>query len=419
MEGKAASTQAPKDSYNEVKVTLASSTSASTSASTIAGVEASVGSEASAGSQASALPHAAATRATGAEWRHGDPFGLHRVIEPVGAMPQGAWRVDNSVELWDNEIRIDVEMLNIDSASFTQIKSEAAGNSADGKVTPEAVAGIMQRIVRDRGKHHNPVTGSGGMLIGRIDALGPVIEARGDLQVGDRIATLVSLSLTPLTIDAIKTVDLKTGQVAIDGHAVLFESGIYAKMPDDVPDRVALAVFDVCGAPAQTAKLVKPGNTVVILGASGKSGLTVLRQARLSAGSDGRIIAVDYGAAAKARLEALGWADAVLDLDATRPADVWRAVQEVTGPGLADVVINCVNVPNTEMSSILCAKEGGTVYFFSMATSFTAAALGAEGVGKDVEMVIGNGYTRGHAQHALQLVRESPELMAAFAAKFE
>ncbi|WDL99463.1 zinc-binding dehydrogenase [Alicyclobacillus sp. ALC3] len=334
-------------------------------------------------------------------------------------MPQGAWRVDDSVELWDNEIRIAVEMLNIDSASFAQIKAEAAEDSADGTVTAEAVADIMQRIVRNRGKHHNPVTGSGGMLIGRIDALGPVIASRGDLKVGERIATLVSLSLTPLTIDAIKTVDLKTGQVAIDGHAILFESGIYAKMPDDVPDRVALAVFDVCGAPAQTAKLVKPGNTVVILGASGKSGLTVLRQARLSAGPDARIIAVDYGAAAKARLEALGWADAVLDLDATRPADVWRAVQEVTGPGLADVVINCVNVPNTEMSSILCAKEGGTVYFFSMATSFTAAALGAEGVGKDVEMVIGNGYTRGHAQHALQLVRESPELMAAFAAKFE
>ena len=79
---------------------------------------------------------------------------------------------------------------------------------------------------------------------------------------------------------------------------------------------------------------------------------------------------------------------------------------EVTNGELFDVVINCVSIENTEMASILCTKDRGTVYFFSMATSFTKAALGAEGVGKDVTMIMGNGYAKGHAEITLQVLRE-------------
>ena len=91
-----------------------------------------------------------------------------------------------------------------------------------------------------------------------------------------------------------------------------------------------------------------------------------------------------------------------------------EAVSKVTNGQLCDLVINCVNVPGTEMSSILATRDGGTIYFFSMATSFTAAALGAEGVGKDVQMIVGNGYTRGHAEIDLQVLRESAELRHLF-----
>ena len=87
---------------------------------------------------------------------------------------------------------------------------------------------------------------------------------------------------------------------------------------------------------------------------------------------------------------------------------------EITDGELCDVVINCVNIDNTEMASILCTKDDGLVYFFSMATSFTKAALGAEGVGKDVTMIIGNGYTKGHAEITLQELRENEGLRKLF-----
>src|SRR3569833_2450819 len=196
--------------------------------------------------------------------KQGNRYGLHRVIEPQGTMPQPAWRIENTMELYDNEILIDVETLNIDSASFTQIKEVEGGD-------PVLVGAHMQRIVAERGKHHNPVTGSGGMLIGTVLSIGEALQGQIDLAVGDRIATLVSLSLTPLTIDEIVRMDVKTGQVVIKGQAILFESGLYAKLPSDIPDRIALAVLDVCGAPAQTAKMVQTGDTVVVLGAGGKS----------------------------------------------------------------------------------------------------------------------------------------------------
>jgi len=341
----------------------------------------------------------------------GNRYGLHRVLEPQGTMPQPAWRIDNTMEIYSNEILIDVETLNIDSASFVQIK-ETEGND------PDRIGAHMKKIVAERGKHHNPVTGSGGMLIGSIREVGPELQGKIDLQAGDRIATLVSLSLTPLTIEEITGMDVKTGQVDIKGQAILFESGLYAKLPSDLPDRVALAVLDVCGAPAQTARMVNNGDTVVVLGAGGKSGTMVLFQARKSAGPTGKIIAIEYGEAGCERLRSLGIADEVLNLDATKPVDVLLAVEEATNGKCADVTINCVNIPGTEMASILATRDEGTVYFFSMATSFTAAALGAEGVGKDVNMIIGNGYTKGHADLSLNLMREYPQLQDLFAQKY-
>ena len=339
--------------------------------------------------------------------RKGCPYGTHRVIEPKGLLPQPAWKIDNDMEIYDNEVLIDVDVLNIDSASFTQIEEEAGGDET--RIKEKIMA-----IVAERGKHHNPVTGSGGMLIGRVAQIGQALEGKTPLKAGHRMATLVSLSLTPLRIDRIKKIHKEIDQVEIEGKAILFESGIYAVLPDDMPDTLSLAVLDVAGAAAQTAKLVRPGDRVVVIGAGGKSGLLCLHEARKRAGITGRVIGVAPREVSKKRAESTGYCDAVVTADATNVLEVLGKVREVNDGQLADVTINCVNIPHTELSSILVTKDGGTVYFFSMATSFTAAALGAEGVGKDVTMIVGNGYTRDHAAISLHIMRESPALRKIF-----
>lgn len=338
----------------------------------------------------------------------GCPYGTHRSIDPVGSLPQPAQKVDNSMEIWDNEILVEVETLNIDAASFRQISKQAEGD-------PGKIGEIILETVAQRGKQHNPVTGSGGMLIGRVIDIGPALQnKRKNISPGDRIATMVSLSLTPLHINEIISVRPETCQVDVRAQAVLFASGIYARLPEDMPDKLALAVLDVAGAPAQTAKIVKPGNTVLVIGAGGKSGLLCLHEAKKRAGITGKVIALDLTTNALARIRQAGSADAIIQADAQEPVAVLKKVAEASAGALADVTINCVDIPGTEMTSILATKDGGMVYFFSMATSFTAAALGAEGVGKDVEMLIGNGYTKGHSEIALNCLRENEALRELF-----
>ncbi len=339
--------------------------------------------------------------------KKGCKYGTHRVLEPIGTLPQPALRIDNTMEIYDNEILIDVQTLNVDSASFTQIKNQAGGDI-------EGIKAIIMETVNTRGKQHNPVTGSGGMLIGRVAAIGDALIGTTDLKVGDKIATLVSLSLTPLKIKEIKAVRKDIDQVDVDAQAILFESGIYAVLPDDLPENLALSVLDVAGAPAQTAKLVKPGDTVLVIGGAGKSGMLCLYEAKKRAGVTGKVICMAHSEKSLAKIKALGIADVLLSADATKPVELMNKISEVTDGKMADVTINCVNVPGTEMGTILATNPNGLIYFFSMATSFTAAALGAEGVGMDTTMIIGNGYARGHAKIALNIMRESEVLRKAY-----
>jgi L-erythro-3,5-diaminohexanoate dehydrogenase len=336
------------------------------------------------------------------------PLGAHRVLEPAGAMPQDAWKLDNTPVAGVREILCDVEALNIDSASFKQIADDCGFDA-------QRIGARIAEIVRERGKQHNPVTGSGGMFVGRVADIGDELRAEIDLQIGDRIASLVSLTLTPLHIETIRRVETSTGRVWVNGKAVLFESALWAPLPADIDDGVALAVFDVAGAPAQVRRLCAAGATVVVIGADGKSGLLSCAQAKSLVGTKGRVIGIvpDASTPSARLLQSAGFVDDLVVADARSALAASELVANRV-PGLADLVVNCVNVPGTELASILCARNGGTVYFFSMSTSFTAAALGAEGVGRDVTMIIGNGYTKGHAQTALQTLRDHPALAAYF-----
>jgi L-erythro-3,5-diaminohexanoate dehydrogenase len=345
--------------------------------------------------------------------------GLHRVLSPVGVLPQGAQQLDTSPQIGPDEVLVAVERLNLDAASFRQLTTKHDGDGA-------AVRAEVLEIIAARGKMQNPVTGSGGMLIGTVAQTGP--DSSLGLKPGDRIATLVSLTLTPLSIsDGLARWDGRSEQVPAAGHAILFARSIAAVLPDDLDSDLALSVLDVCGAPALTDRVVRtkigiasgtlsppppaegptPGApsrsrvTVCVIGGAGKSGSLSLAAAR-RAGA--RTVGVVPTPAEARRLEQAGLADHVALADARDPVALADAVTAAVG-GPVDVTVVCVDVPGCEHGAILCTADGGTVIFFSMATSFAAAALGAEGLAADVTMLIGNGYVPGHADLALDLVR--------------
>jgi L-erythro-3,5-diaminohexanoate dehydrogenase len=338
------------------------------------------------------------------------PVGSHRVVSPAGALPQAADRLDPDPRIADDEVRISVERLNLDAASYRQLHTAHGG---DGDAIRAEVLGIIER----RGKMHNPVTGSGGMLIGTVDAVGK--HSPLGLKAGQKVATLVSLTLTPLHVsDGLARWDGLSEQVPAAGHAILFGRSIAAPLPDDLPEHLALAVLDVCGAPALVRRVVSrraDAPTVAVFGAAGKSG-----SLSLAAAKDARAattVAVVRDEIEAAQVRRLGTADKVVVTDATAPLKVSHRVTEALRGRGADVTVVCVDVPGCEHGAILATADGGTVVFFSMATSFTAAALGAEGLAADVEMLIGNGYVPGHAEYALQLVRAAPRLKELFIAR--
>jgi L-erythro-3,5-diaminohexanoate dehydrogenase len=341
----------------------------------------------------------------------GDPLGTHRVIAPVGSLPQPAERLDADVSReFATETVVDVRTLNIDAASFRQM-AEAAGGNMDG------VAAQILDTVRRRGKQHNPVTGSGGMLLGVVDRVGELAGDKG-IAPGDRVATLASLSLTPLRIDRILAVRPGSAQVDVEGKAIVFASAPIARMPPDLPERLALAVLDVAGAAPQVARWSGPGQTVVVLGAGGKSGLLCSAEARRSVGRAGTVIGIESSDSFAGDLRALGFCHHVEVLDARDPIAVRDRVMELTRGIGADLTLSCVNVTGAELSAIAATRERGRVCYFATSTSFTVAALGAEGMGRDVDLMIGNGYVHGHADHTLGLVREHPTLAALFAARY-
>jgi L-erythro-3,5-diaminohexanoate dehydrogenase len=337
------------------------------------------------------------------------PLGLHRVLDPPGVLPQAAWRLDPSPVIASDEIRVRVDRLNLDAASYRQLRETYAGD-------PDKIKAAVLDIIATRGKMQNPVTGSGGMLTGTVEEAGP--ESPLGLRPGQRIATLVSLTLTPLAItDGLYRWDGRSEQIPCEGHAILFARSIAAVLPADLPVPLSLAVMDVCGAPALTHRVVKTGDTAVIIGAAGKSGSLSAAAAR-AAGAGTIIGVVPHEQEAAVLRDAVaadgehGLVDEVVIADARDPVGVSSAIASAGGP--ADVTVVCVDVPGCEGGAILATSQGGTVIFFSMATSFTAAALGAEGVAADVTMLVGNGYVPGHADLALELIRTEPGVRGIF-----
>ncbi len=334
------------------------------------------------------------------------PLGLHRVLDPPGVLPQAAWRLDPNPAIAPDEARVRVDRLNLDAASYRQLRETYAGD-------PDKIRAAVLDIIATRGKMQNPVTGSGGMLTGTVEEAGP--QSPLGLTPGQRIATLVSLTLTPLAVtDSLYRWDGQSEQVPCEGHAILFARSIAAVLPDDLPVPLSLAVMDVCGAPALTRRVVEsgPGEPVVlVIGAAGKSGSLSAVAAR-RAGAVTVIGVVPTQAEAAVLRENAGLVDQVVVADARDAVGLAAQVQAAGGP--ADVTVVCVDVAGCEGGAILSTAQGGTVIFFSMATSFSAAALGAEGLAADVTMLVGNGYVPGHAEFALDLLRTTPPVRSLF-----
>ena len=339
------------------------------------------------------------------------PFGSYRSLEPAGALPQLAWRLNTQLPIMGNEVLIQVKTLNINAASFAQLRLEAGGDPAQ----------IIRRvcdIVAMRGKLQNPITGSGGTLMGFVEEVGHEHPAYGELMPGDPICTLVSLNLTPLVLKRVKSVNMRTGQMEVEGYGILFETSLYTRVPSTMPTNLFLAVFGEAGSCYEANLLARPGITAAVVGAAEKVGLLSLFALRRKLGQSGRLIAIAEQRADEAMLRDLGIVDQVLVADVISPLSAYREIKEkLSGAGI-DLTVDCISRPGAEMFSVLITREKGTVYFANPATQFSVAGLGAEGIGKELELLFYRGYIKGHVPFCIRLVEENPALARCFSDRY-
>jgi L-erythro-3,5-diaminohexanoate dehydrogenase len=328
-------------------------------------------------------------------------LGADRVIAPAGSLPQPAQRLDASGPVRPFEFAVDVERLCLDSTSFRNIRERSDGD-------PARMAARIMEVVEERGKMHNPETDSGGVALGTVREVG---ERYGDPPaLGDRIVTLASLTLTPLRLEAVTRVDPADPQVEVSGTAYVCDRSAWGPVPDDLPLKTVLEVYDVYGAGSLTRELAPATGTVCVLGAghAGKLAMAAAREAM----DGGAVVAVDVDAAAVARVEQLGLCDVGVTTDLRDPLGALDAVR-AAGAAPADLTVVVVNASGCEPSAILLTADSGTVLFFSMATNFSTAALTADGMASNVRMLVGSGYTPDVGTYALDLVRRTPALREA------
>lgn len=328
-------------------------------------------------------------------------LGVHRSLKPPGALAHIAARLDATTPANEYEAELDVRMLVVDATSFKVIRERSSGD-------PQRMAGTIAQIVYERGKLQNPWTGSGGVLMGCVARVG---ERRDDLTAGELVVPLASLIAVPLTLDAVGPVDPGDHQVPVRGRAIVTGAMLCAPMPSDLTETVALNALDVYPVASYVRDLAAPGGHVLVLG-SGHAGLLAVLASRAAVGPAGTVTTVDVSEAALGRAAALDPGVNAIAGDVTDPVSIaGELAQRKLAP--ADLTLVCTSV-GAEGAALLATDPRGTVIFFSTATQFSAAALGADAVGSRARLVIPNGLTDDLGEYTFELLRASATLRAAF-----
>jgi len=352
-------------------------------------------------------------------------YGAHRVLKPAFALPQSALKIDNTPRLaHPHELLLDVDFLMLDATSMRNIMESSANNLA-------RAASRIRNIINSRGKMHNPVTNSGGVLVGKIREVGSKFfeihpPLKGGNSTGQTIIPVASLSTLPLHIKRVKNI---TGDcVAAEGTAVMFSCMRICPVPEDFGPKLSLACVDISSLAPQVkrclTKLAKNrrGTIYILILGCGKAGLAAMYTIRelektLRKKNPTRpkikILAVDFNRAQVDFVKSLRIADVILRADAHNARELYAFVKTNTKEALCDFVINVVTVPGTETATVLCTRERnphGIIFWFSMATRFDQAALATDSLGKDVTMLIGNGVADVQIEETFSLVRTYPQL---------
>ncbi len=328
-------------------------------------------------------------------------YGINRVMEPNHVLPTSAWRINNDREIYPNELRLRVQKIHIESTSFRQICIECNNNM-------ERIKERILHIVEKRGKLHNPVTDTGGVIFGTVEEIGEEYENVKGLKVGDEIICNASLAGIPLFLSNISKIDMSYTQVDADGYAILFNKVPVVKRPEDLPINLILYTFDESGTLYSAYKSAKGKERCLVVGNSLLTNLLFGRAIRRSAGDEAEVVCLfdnntDIGIRGKELKD-------ILEKTFTEVhyVNILKPVEclEKLDVGLFDVSVNCADIPGAETINILSTKQGGTVYFANLINNYNIALYITEAISREIQIKCADGYEEEYAEFDIELMRD-------------
>ncbi len=329
-------------------------------------------------------------------------YGMERVMEPKQVLPTSAWKVDNNRELFPWEMRISIKRIHIEGTSFRQISMEANHNE-------EIIKEKIMDIVIKRGKLHNPVTDTGGLLYGTVEEIGGQYRNPKALKVGEEVLCNASLATLPIYISRITKVDMAYTQVEAEGYAIVTAGVPVVRRPEGLPMDLLLFTFNESGTIYRVSTAAEGKRRFLVVGNNLMMNLLFGYTIRTVAGEEAEIICLfdektDMVVKGKSidQLMELVFTE-IHYVNILKPMD---CLSQFKGENLVDLSVNCADIPGAETINILATRSGGTVIFANLISNYNIALYITESVSRQLDIRCADGYLEAYDEFDIQLVKE-------------
>ena len=329
-------------------------------------------------------------------------YGIKRVLEPQHVLPTSAWRLDNSRNIYPDELRVSIKRIHLEGTGFKQICTEV--NDNEKKIKQQ----IIDIVIR-RGKLHNPVTDTGGLVMGVIEEIGSEYHNPQGLKVGDKIICNVSVASVPMYIEDITSLNKAFNQVEATGYAIVHDLIPLVKIPEDLPLDLMMFTFDQSGTLYRLHQLIGDSKKFLVVGNSMLTNLLYGYVIRREAGPDAEIVCL-FDKRTSMRMVGKG-IDELIEkvfnevhfINILRPMECMR---QLNAESLFDFSINCAEIPGAETINILATKPEGTVLFANLINNLNIALYITESMSKPLCVRCAEGYLKEYDIFDMEIVRE-------------
>ncbi len=321
-------------------------------------------------------------------------------------LPIYAWKLNNDLQAEDDEMLIRVVKIHLENGSFNQIYSEVGGNEEKMKET-------VMEIVRQRGKMHNPYTGTGGLFGGVVEKIGKKFNNVDNIRVGDEVIVPVSIAMLPLKLQKVKSVNYVYNHLDVDGYTVIYNGCPVVKKTPDISWDILLSAFEESASIKKASGFAEGKSASLVIGSNPIVTMLYGLALRSVMDPDGVLTCVHYG-------------DNVMyaynDIEQNRnkllysvfdevyfmsSRDPMECIDETTqgGERLYDVIVNCADQMGAEAISVIAAKENGDVLFSNLTNNYTTALLVQEAINRDINLYCAVGYVEGYYDYMMSFIR--------------